>query len=125
MGYSQRYLAMKFDRFVGLGPKTLAEVVRFQNRFVALTRFGSAGGAADFDEDYYDQSHFSREFKRFAGLHGPAYLRTTNQFLSMRSTAASRAPPRRTRRRHRPGRDDTWQAFFQADSAPDDVPGDE
>ena len=83
MGYSQRYLAMKFDRFVGLGPKTLAEVVRFQNRFVTLTRFGSAGGGVEFDEDYYDQSHFSREFKRFAGLPPATYLRKTNEFLSM------------------------------------------
>ncbi len=83
MGYSQRYLAMKFDRFVGLGPKTLAEVVRFQNRFVTLTRFGSAGGRVEFDEDYYDQSHFSREFKRFAGLPPATYLRKTNEFMTM------------------------------------------
>ncbi len=83
MGYSQRYLAMKFDRFVGLGPKTLAEVVRFQNRFVTLTRFGPAAGAGSFDEDYYDQSHFSREFKRFAGLPPATYLRKTNEFMTL------------------------------------------
>ncbi len=91
MGYSQRYLAMKFDRFVGLGPKTLAEIVRFQNRFVMLTRFGAAGGAAGsaagsapgFDDDYYDQSHFSRQFKRFSGLPPATYLKKTNEFLPM------------------------------------------
>jgi len=85
MGYSQRYLAMQFDRFVGLGPKTLAEIVRFQNRFVSLTRFGTAGAAApaDPDEDYYDQSHFSREFKRFSGLPPAAYLRKSNEFMTM------------------------------------------
>ncbi len=66
LGYSQRYVALKFDRFVGLGPKTLAEIVRFQNRFVSLTRFGSARDPADFDDDYYDQSHFTKEFKRFS-----------------------------------------------------------
>ncbi len=83
LGYSQRYIAMKFDRFVGLGPKTLAEIVRFQNRFVALTRYGSPGGDGDFDEDYYDQSHFIREFKRFSGLPPSAYARATNEFLTL------------------------------------------
>jgi len=83
IGYSQRYLAMKFDRFVGLGPKTIAEIVRFQNRFVRLTRFGLDGGVADFDEDYYDQSHFTKEFKRFSGLPPAAYLKASNEFLSL------------------------------------------
>jgi methylphosphotriester-DNA--protein-cysteine methyltransferase len=83
MGYSQRYLAMKFDRFVGLGPKTLAEVVRFQNRFVHLTRFGSAEGTLSFDDDYYDQSHFTKEFKRFSGLPPAAYLKASNEFLAL------------------------------------------
>ena len=95
MGYSQRYLAMVFDRFVGLGPKTLAEIVRFQNRFVALTRYASTTDEAAFDEDYYDQSHFSREFKRFAGLPPVAYRRKTNEFMTMfygGATAAPRAP---------------------------------
>jgi AraC-like DNA-binding protein len=82
LGYSQRYLAMKFDRFVGLGPKTIAEIVRFQNRFVRLTRFGLDGGV-DFDEDYYDQSHFTKEFKRFSGLPPAAYLKASNEFLSL------------------------------------------
>ena len=83
LGYSQRYVAMKFDRFVGLGPKTLAEIVRFQNRFIRLTRFGPDGGASDFDEDYYDQAHFSKEFKRFSGLPPAAYAKATNEFLSL------------------------------------------
>ncbi len=76
-------MALKFDRFVGLGPKTLAEIVRFQNRFVSLTRFGSARDPADFDDDYYDQSHFTKEFKRFSGLPPAAYLKASNEFLSL------------------------------------------
>jgi AraC-like DNA-binding protein len=83
LGYSQRYLAMKFDRFVGLGPKTITEIVRFQNRFIRLTRFGIDGGVADFDEDYYDQSHFTKEFKRFSGLPPAAYQKASNEFLSL------------------------------------------
>jgi AraC-like DNA-binding protein len=98
VGYSQPYLAMKFDRLVGLGPKTLAEVVRFQNRFVALTRFGCAAGGTGFDEDYYDQSHFSREFKRFVGFPPATYLKKTNEFLTMfyrgaSSSSRGRSPP--------------------------------
>jgi hypothetical protein len=64
-------------------PKTLAEIVRFQNRFVHLTRFGSAEGSIDFDDDYYDQSHFTKEFKRFSGLPPAAYLKASNEFLKL------------------------------------------
>ena len=74
---------MKLDRGVGLGPKTLAEIVRFQNRFVSLTRFDSAAGSTDAEEDYYDQSHFSRELRRFSGLRPTACPRKGDEFMTM------------------------------------------
>jgi len=80
-GYSQRYLSMKFDRFVGLSPKTLAEITRFQNRFGVLTRYGHAAVSLDSDDDYYDQSHFIKEFKRFVGLSPGVYTKSRHEFL--------------------------------------------
>ena len=82
MGYSQRYLALKFEDRVGLGPKTLAEILRFQNQFAFLTGYGASGGHADFDDGYYDQAHFTKEFKRFAGLPPVAYSRARNEFFN-------------------------------------------
>jgi len=84
-GYSPRWLTAKFEEKVGLGPKTLAEVLRFQNQFGFLTRWG--GNKIDFD-GYYDQSHFSRQFKRFSGLPPAAYARARNEFLNLFQSAS-------------------------------------
>jgi len=83
LGYSQRYIAMKFDDLVGIGPKTLTEIVRFQNSLGFLSRYGDARQLENFDDGYYDQAHFSKEFKRFAGLPPAAYARASNEFLNM------------------------------------------
>lgn len=82
LGYSQRYVSMKFDRLVGLGPKTVAEIFRFQNRFTNLTRLASGLYGEISDDDYYDQAHFSKEFKRFTGLTPRDYSRSENRFLN-------------------------------------------
>jgi len=83
MGYSQRYLALKFEARVGVGPKTLAEILRFQNQFAFLTRLGGPPGRLDFDDGYYDQAHFTKEFKRFAGLPPAQYSRARNEFFNL------------------------------------------
>src|SRR6185369_6806042 len=79
-GYSARWLSAKFEEKVGLPPKTLAEIIRFQNQFGFLTRWG--GSKVDFD-GYYDQAHFTKQFKRFAGLPPAAYARARNEFLNL------------------------------------------
>jgi AraC-like DNA-binding protein len=84
-GYSVRWLAARFEHNVGLGPKTLAEIIRFQNQFETLTRWG--GSKVDFD-GYYDQPHFTRQFKRFAGLPPAAYARARNEFGNLFQTAS-------------------------------------
>lgn len=83
MGYSQRYLALKFENRVGLGPKTLTEILRFQNQFAFLTRFGEQPMGADFDSGYYDQAHFTKEFKRFSGLPPAQYSKARNEFMNL------------------------------------------
>ena len=84
-GYSARWLAARFEQGVGLAPKTLAEIVRFQSQFRYLTRWG--GSKVDFD-GYYDQPHFTRQFKRFAGLPPAAYARARNEFGNLFQTAS-------------------------------------
>jgi AraC-like DNA-binding protein len=67
LGWSRKHLAAKFSDAIGVGPKTLSRVVRF-NRALSLSRRQGgdwAGIAADCG--YADQAHLVREFRQFAG----------------------------------------------------------
>jgi len=66
-GYSPRYLAMKFDRFVGLSPKTLAEVIRFQNHFGSLTPAGYNRAVNKFRNFFHREISDSYNTERSAG----------------------------------------------------------
>lgn len=77
-GYSRRMLHHVFERDVGLSPKALAQIVRFQTLYVAWARSGSplAGPV----ESFADLSHLSREFKRFAGAAPARFASQANDF---------------------------------------------
>ena len=65
---SRRHLERQFLHTVGLGPKRLARIVRFQGALRVLGRENPASGAATAAScGYADQPHFIREFRRLAG----------------------------------------------------------
>jgi len=67
-GYSKRYLEMLFKQHVGISPKTLAGIFRFQ-RFYRKWALGQSYGelTADMYSYYYDQAHFAKDFKKMTG----------------------------------------------------------
>ncbi|HJZ76898.1 MAG TPA: DUF6597 domain-containing transcriptional factor [Vicinamibacterales bacterium] len=67
-GYSRRYLELLFKQHVGLSPKVLAGIMRFQ-RFYRGWAQGLSFDVVrdDLYEYFYDQSHFIREFQRITG----------------------------------------------------------
>jgi AraC-like DNA-binding protein len=73
---SRKRLITLFREQVGLGPKTVAEMMRF-DRVVRRLSGADEGGLAAVAQDggYYDQPHFNREFLRFAGLTPTAFMR--------------------------------------------------
>lgn len=81
-GYSRRYLDRLFQQHVGLSPKVLAEIFRFQ-RFYRKWAQGAAFDVfkAELYDHYYDQAHFTREFRKMTG-HSPAkFIReVSNEF---------------------------------------------
>lgn len=68
LGWSPRQLIDGFRREVGLPPKQVARIHRF-DRAVKMFRPEAAPCLADiaFECGYYDQAHFAREFREFAG----------------------------------------------------------
>lgn len=80
-GYSRRWLDKLFQEHLGLSPKTLAAICRFQKVYAAWALDPSPRVfRADLLDMYYDQSHFSREFKRFTGSAPGRYAQADNEF---------------------------------------------
>jgi AraC-like DNA-binding protein len=75
LGWSHRRLIRTFREQVGLAPKALARVIRFDRAVAALRAPGSRGLAAiAFDCGYSDQAHLNREFRELAGLRPTDFL---------------------------------------------------
>ncbi len=72
---SRRQLERRFVDHVGISPKLLSRIIRFQNtvqlleqgNFTSLTALG-------FEAGFYDQAHFIKDFKEFTGLNPRQYF---------------------------------------------------
>jgi AraC-like DNA-binding protein len=76
IGISQNHLGMQFKRFVGIPPK---EVARFY-RFAKVLRSIDSGQPVDLtriahQSQFYDQSHFYKDFVAFTGHSPTEYVR--------------------------------------------------
>ncbi len=65
-GISSRQLERRFLREIGLGPKLLGRIIRFQQVFRAVEQCDAAWAAVAIDCGYYDQAHLIRDFNQFA-----------------------------------------------------------
>jgi AraC-like DNA-binding protein len=75
LGWSHRRLIARFREQVGLPPKTVARVLRFE-RVSQLLREAPAPRLAEvaFECGYYDQAHLNRDFREFAGTTPGEYV---------------------------------------------------
>ncbi len=67
LGISGRQLERRFLSEVGLGPKLLSRILRFQQVFRAVERSDRNWARIAVDCGYYDQAHLIRDFRQFAG----------------------------------------------------------
>jgi AraC-like DNA-binding protein len=68
LGMGERQLERGFNEAVGLSPKVLARIIRFQRVFQEVdgSRAPNWAGVA-LDCGYYDQAHFVKDFRQFSG----------------------------------------------------------
>jgi len=81
-GYSRRHLDNLFRQHIGLSPKTLAGIFRFQQYHRLWAEQQPYESIRDaLYQHYYDESHFYKEFKKMTG-YAPAHYRrhVTNEF---------------------------------------------
>jgi AraC-like DNA-binding protein len=78
LGWSRRHLTATVHRELGMAPKPLARLLRFER---ALERLRAGAGLADvaLDSGYYDQAHFNRDFRGYAGVTPTEYRVTSIQ----------------------------------------------
>lgn len=91
LGVSERYLQNVFQRHVGLTPKQLFRMVRFQTCFQYLYDPGLSLTDIALQCGYYDHAHFTHEFNTLAGV-TPSVFRTMqnpfNRFFLDKSNLA-------------------------------------
>jgi len=76
-GRSRARFAATFRDQVGVSPKRFARIVRFGRALDAIAHGRAALGEIALAAGYYDQAHFTTEFREHAGLTPAAYLRAT------------------------------------------------
>jgi AraC-like DNA-binding protein len=75
LGWSHRRLISRYREAVGVPPKTMARIVRFE-RVTARLRSGAGLAVAAVECGYFDQAHLAREVRELAGI-TPTELRST------------------------------------------------
>jgi AraC-like DNA-binding protein len=80
-GFSSRWLNLKFKENIGLSPKNLSSIVRFQHYYKAiLSDTAQFRTSRPFYNHYYDGSHFIKDFKRFTGMPPSRLIESKNNF---------------------------------------------
>jgi AraC-like DNA-binding protein len=75
LGWSHRRLIARFREQVGMPPKTIGRLLRFEHVSRALmARPEPPLAEVAFDCGYYDQAHLNRDFRDFAGMSPGAFL---------------------------------------------------
>jgi AraC-like DNA-binding protein len=77
LGWSRKRLIERFRGQIGLTPKSAARLLRFHRATGLIGRHVDLGWAEiAYDCGYYDQAHFIRDFRQFAGRTPSAYRRS-------------------------------------------------
>ncbi len=94
-GLSHRHLVARFREEVGMTPKGVAKVLRFEHSLSLLQHTGAPLAEVAAAAGYYDQAHFNRDFRALSGC-APSVFRA-GRSTHTPSTASGQISPRRSR----------------------------
>lgn len=80
VGWSRRHFTERFAGEVGMGPKQISRLIRFE-RSGELLRAGGALAEVAITAGYYDQAHMSNEWRVLAGCSPSEWIREELPFL--------------------------------------------
>lgn len=81
-GVSNTYLSQRFKELIGITPKRLARIQRFFATIFAIDPAGPVDWAdLALRAGYFDQAHFTHDFRAFTGLTPTRYLEVRRRFL--------------------------------------------
>jgi len=82
---SLKHFERLFTRHVGFRPSLFARIVRFQQAMYSIVQAESMPTLSQLalETGYYDQSHFSKDFKRFTGLTPSHFSNVSHEFVQL------------------------------------------
>ena len=79
----RRNMERKFAQQVGISPKQLGRIIRLQAALkMMLNNEAENLTQVAYENDYYDQAHFIKDFKDFTGINPKNYLSDDQMMLS-------------------------------------------
>jgi len=78
----RRQLERMFVKQIGVSPKQLGKLIRLQSALKRLLNEEESLTQIAYDSDYYDQSHFIKDFKEFTGVSPKEFLGNESMALS-------------------------------------------
>lgn len=79
----RRQLERKFSKQIGISPKQLGRVIRLQTALkILLSRQTENLTQIAYESEYYDQAHFTKDFKEFTGINPRDFLGDEKMMLS-------------------------------------------
>ena len=80
----RRQLERKFRVQVGMSPKQLCKVIRLQTVLkLMLHHQAESLSRIAYDGDYYDQAHFTKDFKEFTGMTPKEFFKFDNEEMAL------------------------------------------
>lgn len=83
MNLSERTLERIIKQSVGLSPKIFSRIMRFQEGLNSLRKINFENFTElAYQYDYFDQSHYNREFKEFTGTNPRNFILNSKEYLA-------------------------------------------